>query len=259
MLHMSDSVILRRRGIYFAEKSSYSYSYSYKPLLGSAGLPPSSLQRPRAVDDEREMFLTKLLVGKEVLMNRDESPQKEAECKKLIIPPVDPTTNLKYNTVTGYTAGSQVWVVYENGRAYPDYLVRYYRGSRDRKRTPFENECDAMKKSVKMRMKNGESPECAPDLEVGNVAASIWEYAGDDDWKPYADHQQVELETAFQSYTMKPPSLKVVRIRAGAWEYEIDLAAMVQRNIQHPNNRQRSVRRRLTYDPVSQDNPPMSA
>ena len=32
---------------------------------------------------------------------------------------------------------SKVWVVYENGRACPEYLVRYYRGRRDPERTPF--------------------------------------------------------------------------------------------------------------------------
>jgi hypothetical protein len=219
-------------------------------LLGSAGLPLSSLQRPRAVDDEeREMFLTKLLVGKEVLMDRDESPQKAAECKKLFIPPVDPATNLRYNTVTGKTAGSQVWVVYENGRAYPDYLVRYYRGSRDRKRTPFENEREAVKKSAKTRMRNGESPEGAPDLEMGNVAASIWEYAGNDDWEPYADHHQVLLETAYEFYTNNnASSSRLLRITVGAWEYEIDFATMVQTNIQHPSHRQRSVQRQLKND-----------
>ncbi len=176
-------------------------------------------------------------------MDRNESLQKAAECKKLFIPPVDPTTNMKYNTVTGYTAGSQVWVVYENGRAYPDYLVRYYRGSRDRMRTPFENEREA-KKSVKTKMKKGESPEGAPDLEMGNVAASIWEYAGNDDWEPYADHHQVLLETAHKFYTnYNASSSGLVRITVGAWEYEIDFAAMVQTNIQHPSHRQRSIRR----------------
>ncbi len=184
-------------------------------------------------------------------MNRDESPQKAAECKKLIIPPVDPTTNLKYNTVTGYTAGSQIWVVYENGRAYPDYLVRYYRDSRDRTRTPFENEREA-KKSVNPRIKKGECPEGAPVLEAGNVAASIWEYAGNDDWEPYADHHQVLLETAYKFYTNNnASSSSLVRITVGAWEYEIDFAAMVQTNIQHPSHRQRSVRRQLKNDSSS--------
>ena len=33
---------------------------------------------------------------------------------------------------------SKVWVIFENGRAYPKYLVRYYRGDRDARRTQFE-------------------------------------------------------------------------------------------------------------------------
>jgi hypothetical protein len=49
----------------------------------------------------------------------------------------------KFNTVTGSTAGSQVWIVYENGRAYPDYLVRFYRKKRDSARTPFASRADA--------------------------------------------------------------------------------------------------------------------
>ncbi|KAI2497146.1 hypothetical protein MHU86_17349 [Fragilaria crotonensis] len=221
------------RGIYFAEKSSYSKGYSYQPFLGTSGLLPSSVQRPGAVKDEHEMFLTKLLVGKEVLLDRDESPLIAAECKKLIIPPTDPVTNLKYNTVTGHTAGSQVWVVYENGRAYPDYLVRYYRGSRDRNRTPFENEDEAR--------------EGAPDVEMGNGITFIWEYEGDDDWTPFSDSHQVELETAFQSFAVsRTSSSSLVRIHAGQWEYVVDVVAMLQRNIRHPNNRQRSVRRRQT-------------
>ncbi|KAI2502804.1 hypothetical protein MHU86_11628 [Fragilaria crotonensis] len=237
------------RGIYFAEKSSYSYSYSYQPWLGAAGFLLSSSPRAGAVDEEREMFLTKLLVGKEVLMDRDESPQKAAECKKLIIPPVDPATNLKYNTVTGYSAGSQVWVVYENGRAYPDYLVRYYRGSRDQSRTPFENEGEAIKKPVKKRMKKRQSQEVAPDIEMGNSVECTWEFFDDNSWKPYADHHQVILNSAFQYYTdSNASSSSIVRISAGDWEYEVDFGAMEQRNIQHPSHRQRSVRdgRRMT-------------
>jgi hypothetical protein len=32
----------------------------------------------------------------------------------------------------------------ENGRAYPDYLVRYYRGERDPSRTPYVTKHEAM-------------------------------------------------------------------------------------------------------------------
>lgn len=60
----------------------------------------------------------------------------------------------RYNTVCGYTMTDQqradgsyikksscpysrVYIVYENGRALPQYVIRYYRGERDRKRTPY--------------------------------------------------------------------------------------------------------------------------
>ena len=55
-------------------------------------------------------FLAKLLVGTEVLMDRDESSAKSAECRALKVPPIDPHTvtsdnkaGHKFNTVTGYT------------------------------------------------------------------------------------------------------------------------------------------------------------
>ena len=38
---------------------------------------------------------------------------------------------------------SKVWVIFENGRAYPKYLIRYYRGDRDATRTQFETREDA--------------------------------------------------------------------------------------------------------------------
>jgi hypothetical protein len=65
----------------------------------------------------------------------------------------------RFNTVSGYTGGgkyhvgaackennpwSKVWVVYENGRAYPMYLVKYYTGARDPTRTPYATREEAM-------------------------------------------------------------------------------------------------------------------
>ena len=43
----------------------------------------------------------------------------------LRIPPSIPGDNRRYDTVTGDTRGSKVYIVYENGRAYPEYLVTY--------------------------------------------------------------------------------------------------------------------------------------
>jgi hypothetical protein len=206
----------------------------------------AATERPGSVDSDREMFLTKLLVGSEVLMNRDESSVKAAQCKALTVPPVDPKTNLKYNTVTGHTAGSQVWIVYENGRAYPDYLVRYYRGTRDSKRTPFKNKQDAIKRTAKMKT-SGMAQECPVDADL--ESGVIWEYLDNDDWKPYSDPHQVLLESAFRSFAVtKVSKSSKVRISTSEWEYEIDVASLVQKNIKHPSNRQRDVRRRLSDD-----------
>ena len=67
----------------------------------------------------------------------------------------------KYNTVSGFTQTdmkhpngkwakhpdcprSQVYVIYENGRAYPHYLVRYYRGPYDPRRVLYRSRKEAI-------------------------------------------------------------------------------------------------------------------
>jgi hypothetical protein len=86
-------------------------------------------ERPHVCTGDREMFFARLLVGNEIEMHRD-SPSNKTECRAMAVPPTHPTTGLRYDTVTGKSRGSQVWIVYENGRAYPEYLVRYFRGDR---------------------------------------------------------------------------------------------------------------------------------
>jgi len=212
------------RGIYFADKASYSHSYTYKPPTsgGSRTNLGAIEERPGAQKDEREMFLTKLLIGSEVSINRDESVQKSFECRNLTAPPANPATNLKYNTVTGMTGGSKVWVVYENGRAYPDYLVRYYRSpKRDIKRTPFESRNES---------------------HVSALANSVdityhWEYQGDLDWQRFAVDAEGKLEHAYQDGSDQ------IIIQTAQWKYEVDFKAMIQTNLEHQSRRQRDVRR----------------
>jgi hypothetical protein len=64
------------RGIYFAQNSSYSVNYSYKPDAATDAQRPAS-----GKTDEKEMFLAKLLSGNEVMMNRDESDAKKDQCR----------------------------------------------------------------------------------------------------------------------------------------------------------------------------------
>mmetsp|Transcript_28279 Transcript_28279/g.41030 ORF Transcript_28279/g.41030 Transcript_28279/m.41030 type:complete len:836 (+) Transcript_28279:124-2631(+) len=145
------------RGIYFADESVYSDKYSYKPPTSDM---PLTAGRCEGEEDEREMFLAKLLVGNMIFIDRDESPEKASECRKLTVPPTDASTGLKYNTVRGETSGSQVWIVYENGRAYPDYVVRYYKGRRDINRTLYKTRNEATRS--KKRKQKSSSPKSSP-------------------------------------------------------------------------------------------------
>mmetsp|Transcript_18058 Transcript_18058/g.25790 ORF Transcript_18058/g.25790 Transcript_18058/m.25790 type:complete len:303 (+) Transcript_18058:227-1135(+) len=87
------------RGIYFAECAEYSNRYAYINNDGS-----------------RTMILAELLSGEEIELRPD---------KNLIHCPPKPAGNMRYDTVTGKSNGSKVYTVYENGRAYPKYLVTY--------------------------------------------------------------------------------------------------------------------------------------
>ena len=93
---------------YFAEKASYSDSYAHRTYNGY-----------------KEMFFAKVLTGDSFDCHSDSSLRK---------PPFKPTgstggglqfAQVQYDTVTGYTHGSQVYMTYDNEKAYPAYLIKY--------------------------------------------------------------------------------------------------------------------------------------
>ncbi len=230
------------RGLYFATKSSYSHRYAFKP---DESLTPYG--------DEREMFLAKLLVGNAVEMNRDESPAKAAECSALTVPPTNPRTGLKYNTVTGWTNDSQIWVVYENGRAYPDYLVRYYKGERDPTRTPYKCKEDMVRlagppirrlRSLLSKTRSNVSTTDGDKTVMPPVGKTfLWEYE-DDGWHPIASQSQAVVESAYLAYTNGASPKSCQMFKAKMWTYEIDFDTMMQINTTHFRHKQRKVRRR---------------
>jgi hypothetical protein len=89
------------RGLYFAEKARYSNSYAHK-ISGTSN---------------RCFFLAKLLVGDEVRVMPANGSLKMCPDRE--------DGKGRYDTVTGETAGSKVYIVYENGRALPEYLITY--------------------------------------------------------------------------------------------------------------------------------------
>ena len=64
----------------------------------------------------RQMFCARVLVGKTILLGRDENLKK---------PPFIPDSTTPYDSVKGHTKGSDVIMVYSNKKAYPQYLITY--------------------------------------------------------------------------------------------------------------------------------------
>lgn len=95
-------------GLYFAKNSAYSgQGYHH--------------QDPAT--NHRQMFLVRLLLGEVIDMPSD---------PKLRVPPEikNPSGHLglkvnRYDTVSGETGGSRVFIVYDNNRAYPEYLLSF--------------------------------------------------------------------------------------------------------------------------------------
>ena len=93
---------------YFAVDASYSHYFAHE-----------------TPDGAREMFLVKVLTGDSYPSPPDNSLRK---------PPMKPPgasggvsfPQVQYDTVTGFTDdGSQVYMIYDNDKAYPAYLIKY--------------------------------------------------------------------------------------------------------------------------------------
>ena len=92
---------------YFAVSASYSNSYSYRNSQGYS-----------------EMFLVKVLTGDSYYCESNQSlrlpPEKAAGISGSLN-----FAKTRYDTVTGITGGSQVYMTYDNDKAYPAYLIQY--------------------------------------------------------------------------------------------------------------------------------------
>eukprot|EP00347_Sterkiella_histriomuscorum_P006231 403353563 len=86
------------QAIYFAQNSSYSDGYKY------------------AVSQTTfQMFFARVLVGNYIKLPSD---------KQIKMPPVD-AQGKYYDSIQGHTGGSDVFMIYANKKAYPEYLITY--------------------------------------------------------------------------------------------------------------------------------------
>ena len=104
------------RGSYFAANAMYSHHYAYRA-------------RGNLTVGSRQMFLARVNIGETYACSPDST---------LMMPPVKPSqaststsvqfSVVRYDSVTGITKDSQVYIVYDNRKAYPLYLITYTLG-----------------------------------------------------------------------------------------------------------------------------------
>lgn len=92
------------RGSYFARNASYSCQ-NYSSKLD---------------DTKRQVFLAHVLIG-------ESYDYKEQNDQSLLLPPKKNQTisNARYNSVTGVTGGSRVYIIYDNRVTYPTFLITF--------------------------------------------------------------------------------------------------------------------------------------
>ena len=104
MAHSSDG--MWGRGCYFAVNASYSNNYAHP--------------RPQ---NYKQMLLASVIIGEcesrtpDHLIKRPNVKPAELQSGK--------NKNERYNSIKGNTGGSDVYIVYDNGRAYPTHLITY--------------------------------------------------------------------------------------------------------------------------------------
>ncbi|CAF0905999.1 unnamed protein product, partial [Brachionus calyciflorus] len=87
-------------GIYFAVNASYSkLGYSYK----------------NKSEGTHSIFYARVALG----------DYTEQPSRPWCLPPLKPNSKLRYDSIKGHTKGSDIFILYENGRAYPEYLITF--------------------------------------------------------------------------------------------------------------------------------------
>ena len=93
---------------YFAVNASYSGAYAYSRSDGT-----------------KEMFMVKVLTGDSYQSPSDQQLRMPPEKPRAVGGKL-PFSRVRYDTVTGTARGSQVFMAYDNDKAYPAYLIQYY-------------------------------------------------------------------------------------------------------------------------------------
>ena len=69
--------------------------------------------------------MAEVLLGDYPFIPDPEDEVKRKPNRELTKPPINPANSKMYDSVKGYTNGSDVYMVYHSSKAYPRYLVTY--------------------------------------------------------------------------------------------------------------------------------------
>ncbi len=151
------------------------------------------------------------------------------------------TTNTIFRFILNFFIFCMV-IHLENGRAYPEYLVRYYVGDRDRKRSPYASVEEARKKSTFVESAVFEIDEACLLGDDDDGRTRVWQFLGENGWEAYDSTSQDKIEQTYQQFSTNNSASSTVIITGPEWKYEVDVKSMTQTNIQHANRKQRTIR-----------------
>ncbi|CDW73869.1 poly adp-ribose polymerase member 14-like protein [Stylonychia lemnae] len=105
---------------YFAEKASYSHDYRHTVRDGTLSSQYSSFlvnQKAANISQTFQMFFARVTVGEFKKLD----PNRNIKMP----PPMEWNPQLLYDSVQGEANGSTVYMIYQNKKAYPEYLITY--------------------------------------------------------------------------------------------------------------------------------------
>ena len=107
------------RGTYFAVKASYSNRYAY--------IPNSESTMTFHIDWPKQLIVAQVLTGQTVQLKPDNNLTKPPVIQKSMKASglITVFEEQCYDSVTGFTGDSQIFVVYDHDKAYPEYLLTY--------------------------------------------------------------------------------------------------------------------------------------
>jgi len=88
------------RGVYFAQDAIYSHKYTFRTPWGS-----------------RKMILAEVITGDGITLDEDRTIR--------VPPPKDETGKKRFDCVIGMRHDTFIYICYDNGRAYPTYVIEY--------------------------------------------------------------------------------------------------------------------------------------